>query len=188
MKNIILVKHSIPEIVSTVPAKEWRLSQSGQIRCVALAEKLESFSPDVIISSIEPKAIETAQIITEKFNKQFSMADGLQEHDRTSVGLLEKREFESKVKDFFDKPEILVFGRETASQALARFSKALSFIEAAYPDKNIVIVAHGTVITLFVSRFNTVEAFSFWKNLDLPSFVVLSLPSHKLVKLVEGVV
>jgi broad specificity phosphatase PhoE len=188
LKNIILVKHSVPEIISTAPAKEWRLSQTGQIRCAALAEKLESFSPDVIFSSIEPKAIETAQIITEKLNKPFSIVDGLQEHDRANIGLLEKKEFESKVKEFFGKPESLVFGRETASQSLARFSKALSSIESEYPDKNIVVVAHGTVITLLVSKFNTVEAFAFWKKLDLPSFVVLSLPSHKLVKLVEGVV
>lgn len=188
MKNIILVKHSTPEIVWTVPAKEWRLSQSGQLRCAALAEKLESFSPDVIISSVEPKAIETAQIITEKFNKPFSIVDGLQEHDRTNIGMLEKREFENKVKEFFDKPESLVFGGETANQSLARFSKTLSSIESEYPDNNIVIVTHGTVITLFVSKFNAIEVFPFWKKLDLPSFVALSLPSHKLVKLVEGVV
>lgn len=188
MKNIILVKHSVPEIIPTVPAKEWRLSQTGQIRCAALAEKLESFSPDVIFSSIEPKAVETAQIITKRLNKPFSIVDDLQEHDRTNIGMLEKMEFESKVKEFFENPEILVFGRETAIQSLTRFSKALSSIESEHPDKNIVVVAHGTVITLFVSKFNTVEAFSFWKKLDLPSFVVLSLPSHKIVRLVEGVV
>jgi broad specificity phosphatase PhoE len=108
LKNIILVKHSVPEIIPTVPAKEWRLSKSGQIRCVALAEKLESFSPDVIFSSIEPKAIETAQVIAERFNKSFSIVDDLQEHDRTNIGILEKREFESKVKEFFDNPESLV--------------------------------------------------------------------------------
>jgi broad specificity phosphatase PhoE len=82
----------------------------------------------------------------------------------------------------------LVFGSETAHQSLTRFSKALSSIEIEHPDKNIVVVAHGTVITLFVNQFNPIEAFSFWRKLALPSFVVLSLPNHKLVKLVEGVV
>jgi len=188
LKILVLVKHSIPEIISTVPAKGWRLSQSGQMRCITLAEKLAPFLPDVIISSTEPKAIETAQIIAKKFNKPFSAVSGLQEHDRTNVGLLEKEQFESKVKEFFDKPESLVFGRETASQSLARFSKALSSIETEYPDKNIMVVAHGTVISLFVNKFNSIEAFSFWRKLELPSFAVLSLPNHKLVKLVEGVV
>ncbi len=175
-------------MVSTVPAKEWRLSQSGQVRCSALAEKLESFSPDVIISSTEPKAIETAQIVAHQLNKPLNTVEGLHEHDRTGVGLFNKEQFEIKVKDFFENPDKLIFGRETANQALARFSKALTSAELDHPNKNIVIVAHGTVITLFVNQFNTIETFSFWRKLDLPSFVVLSLPQHKLVKLVEGVV
>jgi broad specificity phosphatase PhoE len=188
LKNLILVKHSLPEIIPTIPAKEWRLSQSGQVRCIPLAEKLESYSPDVIVSSVEPKAIETAQIIVSQLNKPFCIFEGLHEHDRTGLDFLEKEQFETKVKDFFVRPDRLVLGRETARQAVERFSKALAGVEVEYPDKNIVVVAHGTVITLFVKNFNELEAFAFWRNLDLPSFVVLSLPSHKLVKTVEGVV
>ena len=188
MKNIILVKHSLPEIVPTIPAKEWRLSKSGQVRCKALAEKLESYLPDIFISSVEPKAVETAQIIANLLNKPFSTFEGLHEHDRTGVDFLDKEQFEAKVNDFFAHPDRLVLGKETANQAVERFSKALSSVEVEHPDKNIVVVAHGTVITLFVEKFNNLEVFSFWKKLDLPSFVVLSLPHHKLVKTVEGVV
>lgn len=188
MKNLVFVKHSIPVIDSTVPAKDWRLSQLGQMRCIPLAEKLTPFLPAVIFSSPEQKAIETAQAITKKFNSPFCVVDGLQEHDRTNVGFLEKGVLESKVKELFYRPESLVFGRETAQQSLARFSKAVSSIEIEHLDNNIVIVAHGTVITLFVNKFNNIEAFSFWRKLELPSFVVLSLPNHKLVKLVEGIV
>ena len=187
MNNLILVKHSLPEVASTVPAKEWRLSQSGQVRSRALAEKLEHFSPDVIISSTEPKAIETARIIADQLYKPFNIFEGLHEHDRTGVGLLDREQFEIKVKDFFENPDKLVFGRETANQSLARFSKALTSAELEHPNKNIAVVTHGTVITLFVNQFNTIETFSFWRRLGLPSFVVLSLPQHKLVKTVEGV-
>jgi len=188
LKNIILVKHSLPEIIPTIPAKEWRLSKSGQVRCKALAEKLESYLPDVFISSVEPKAVETAQITASLLNKPFSIFEGLHEHDRTGVDFLDKEHFEAKVKEFFSFPDRLFLGQETASQATARFSKALTSVEVEHPNKNIVLVAHGTVITLFVEKFNNLESFSFWKKLDLPSFVVLSLPHHKLVKTVEGVV
>jgi broad specificity phosphatase PhoE len=188
LNNLILVKHSLPEVVSTVPAKEWRLSQSGQLRCKALAEKLASWLPDVVISSTEPKALETAQIIANHLDKPFSMFEGLHEHDRTGVDLVDKEQFETRVNDFLKNPDKLVFGRETAGQSLARFTKALASVEFEHPNKNIVVVAHGTVITLFVDKFNKIEAFSFWRKLDLPSFVVLSLPQHKLVKIVEGVV
>lgn len=187
MKNIILVKHSLPKIVPTIPANEWRLSKSGQFRCKTLAEELKTYAPDVFISSVEPKAIETAQIIAGLLSKPFSIFEGLHEHDRAGVDFLDKEQFEAKVNDFFSHPDRLVFGKETANQAIERFSKALTSVEVKHPDKNIVVVAHGTVITLFVEKSNNLEAFSFWKKLGLPSFVVLSLPHHKLVKTVEGV-
>lgn len=188
MKNLILVKHSLPEIVPMIPAKEWRLSKSGQIRCKALAEKLESYLPDVVISSVEPKAVETAQIIASQLNKPFGTFDGLHEHDRAGVDFLDKEQFEAKVSDFFMHRDQLVLGKETANRAVERFSKALTSVEVEYSNKTIVVVAHGTVITLFVEKFNDLEAFSFWKKLDLPSLVVLSLPQHKLVKTIESVV
>lgn len=188
MKHLILVKHSLPEITPTIPAKEWRLSKSGQARCKVLAEKLESHLPDVILSSVEPKAIETAQIVASQMNKPFSIFKNLHEHDRTGVGFLDKEQFQAQVNDFFAHSNRLVLGNETAAQAAERFSNALLSIEVEHPDKNIMVVAHGTVITLFVEKFNDVEAYSFWRKLDLPSFVVLSLPGHKLVKTVERVV
>ncbi len=188
MKIIILVKHSLPEISPIILAKEWRLSKSGQVRCKALAENLKSYLPDVFVSSVEPKAIETAQVTASFLHKPFSTFEGLHEHDRTGVGFLDKEQFEAKVYDFFVHPDRLVLGKETANQAVERFSKALTSVEVEHPDKNIVVVAHGTVITLFVAKFNDLKAYSFWKKLDLPSFVVLSLPHHKLVKTVEGVV
>jgi len=188
LNKLILVKHSLPEIVSTIPAKEWRLSQTGQIRCKALAEKLAPFSPDMIISSTEPKAIETAQVVANQLNKPFDTFKDLHEHDRTGVGLLDKTQFEINVNGFFENPDKLIFGRETANQALARFSNALTSVQFEHQNKNIVVVAHGTVITLFVNQFNAIEMFSFWRKLDLPSFIVLSLPQYKLVKIMEGVV
>jgi len=188
MKNLILVKHSLPEVVPKIPASEWVLSKPGQVRCLALAHRLEPYSPDIIISSIEPKAVETAQIIAAQINKPLDTAQGLHEHDRTGVDFLGREEFEARLNDFFKRPDQLVLGRETAHLALARFSKALSLVEIEHPDKNIVVVAHGTVITLFVQEFNALEAFAFWRNLDLPSFVVLSWPGHKLVNTVESVV
>jgi len=187
MNNLILVKHSLPEIVPTLPASQWRLSASGQVRCKTLAERLESYLPDIVISSIEPKAVETAQIIARKMDRPFHTSEGFHEHDRTDVEFLAKKQFESKVSDFFKHPDKLVMGRETARQACERFSKALTSVEMEYPNKNIVIVSHGTVMTLFVEKITGLEPFSFWKRLGLPAFVVLSRPGYKLVITVESV-
>lgn len=188
MNHLILVKHAHPEIIPDVSAKEWRLSPTGQVRSKVLAETLAPFLPDLIFSSLEPKAIETAQIAAAQLDKPYKSCTGLHEPDRTGVGFMDREPFETAVKNFFEQPDKLVFGNETANQALERFSKAVKAIERDYPDKNIVVVAHGTVITLFVNQFNQIEPFSFWEKLDLPSFVVLSPGEHKLIKTVESVV
>lgn len=188
MNYLVLVKHSLPEIIPTTPAKEWQLSKAGRVRCKALADHLAPYFPDVLISSLEPKAIETAQIAAHRLNKPYYTHEGLHEHDRTGVDFLGREQFEAKVKEFFLHPDRLVFGKETAAQAVERFSKALTAVEVEHPNKNIVVVSHGTVITLFVEKISNLDSFSFWRSLDLPSFVVLSLPQHSLVKIVESVV
>ena len=52
-KYLILVKHSVPEIVTDHPAHTWRLSAEGRRRAGRLAEELARFAPDVILSSDE---------------------------------------------------------------------------------------------------------------------------------------
>ncbi len=57
-----------------------------------------------------------------------------------------------------------------------------------YLSGNAVIVKHGTVITLFTARANGIEPFIFWKQLGLPSCVVLELPDFRLAGVIETVV
>ena len=187
MNNLILIKHSLPEVIPTIPAKEWKLSETGQLRCKRLAKKIKPYSPDIVISSVEPKAIETAQIIAQGINKPFRIFEDLHEHDRTGVVFLNKEQFEANVNSFFKHPDHLVMGSETANQAHRRFSNALTFIQKQNPNNNIAVVSHGTVITLFVEKMTGLEPFSFWKKLDLPSFVVFSLPEVKLITIVGSV-
>lgn len=188
MNQLIIIKHSLPEVIPAIPANQWILSKSGQARCKTLAEKIVSYSPDIFISSIEPKAIETAQIIAGQIDKPCRTSEGLHEHDRAGVEFLSREQFESQVHEFFRQPDQLVMGRETASQARERFANALASIVSEYPDKSIAIVAHGTVITLFVEKVTGLEPYQFWKKLDLPSFVVFSLPGYKLVTVAESIV
>lgn len=187
MKQLILVRHSIPEVDPAVPSREWRLSQAGKIRCKALAEHLAGYSPDAFISSTEPKAVETAQIAADYLEKPVKSVEGLHEHDRTGVGYTKQATFEDWVRAYFEHPDKLIFGRETANQSFARFSEALTKVTSQHPNQNIVVVSHGTVMSLFVSRFNPIESFSFWRKLEMPAYVVLSTPHYKLLEVVEAV-
>lgn len=176
MNKLILVKHSLPEILPEIPASEWHLSVEGRQRCQVLADELAGHDPDLIFSSSEPKAQETAQIIAQQLVKPLFIVPGLHEHERKTVRFTNEEQFEASVKEFFEQPDALVFGEETAAQSLNRFSNAVYQLISQNRDQNLVVVSHGTVITLFVAANCGIEPFPFWSRLDLPSFVVLSLP------------
>lgn len=179
--KLILVRHSLPEVQQDLPAREWRLSKEGKARARRLAEILQSHGFDFIATSHEPKALETAQILADQFSLKPVMIPGLHEHERRSTPHLSQSDFEAAVRKFFDKPDILVLGEETADQAYQRFSGAVHFILSGNKDSKIAIVAHGTVISLFVSRLTGKPGFQIWSELGLPCFVVLDMQSKKLI-------
>lgn len=148
---LILVKHSVPQIYGDRPANTWQLSDEGRLRAQRLAEELKSFEPEIIFSSDEPKAQETAEIIAGHLRLNIQTASGFREHDRRNVPYLSHATFQASMRRFFQEPDQLVFGNETANQAHARFYKALHSILNENQNKTIVVVTHGTVISLFVA-------------------------------------
>ena len=186
MPELILVKHSLPEIIPTLPASQWGLSEAGRLKCRALADSLAAHHPDIVVASSEPKAAETGQIIAGLLGKPLTMAQELREHDRGNVGFLAAEHFEAAIARFFENPQSLVLGRETADQAHQRFAAAIEAIIVRYPTATVAVVTHGTVIALFVARATGLDPFPFWKRLDTPAFVVLSLPDRKVLMVVES--
>lgn len=182
MKPLILVKHSLPEIVESIPAREWTLSEAGRSRARKLAELLLPYKPEIIVSSIEPKARETASILAENLSLHVRTHEGLHEHDRNSSPYYSREEFQERVRELFKMPDALVFGEETATQALVRFREAIDSILKSYEDHNIVIVSHGTVISLFVAWLTGCNGYALWQELGLPSFVALDMQSRVLLK------
>jgi broad specificity phosphatase PhoE len=182
-RQLTLVRHSLPEIKKDLPACEWRLSEEGKARARRLADVLKSHGLDFIATSNEPKAVETTQILADQFGLQPRVIAGLHEHERRTTPYLSKPDFEAVVRQFFEKPDIPVFGDETADQAHERFSGAVQSILSEYKTNKIAIVAHGTVISLFVSRLIGKSAFKIWSELGLPCFVVLDMQSKKLITL-----
>jgi broad specificity phosphatase PhoE len=181
--SVILVRHSLPEIKKDLPARQWRLSEEGRARAEGLADVLRSHAVGFLAASTEPKAIETAQIVAEKCGVGLHVVAGLHEHERTTTPYLSNPEFEKTVREFFEKPETLVFGNETADQAHKRFSAAVHCILSENKESKIAIVAHGTVISLFVSQLTGLPGFKIWSELGLPGFVVLDLQSKELIAL-----
>ncbi len=185
--QLILIKHAMPVIDPARSAPEWVLSEEGRAQSLRLAERLTPYNPEVIVSSDEPKAQETARIVAERLNLALQIAPGLHEHDRQGVPYVDKAQFHATVLNFFANPSKLVFGRETADEACERFHKALQASVGQYQAENVVVVSHGTVISLFVAKMTGTEPFPVWERLGLPAFVVMTWPAAELIEIVDQV-
>lgn len=182
-KTLVLVKHSLPEISKDLPASKWRLSEEGRLRAHRLADRLISYPIEVLVSSVERKALETAKIISVKCGVNLQEVEGLHEHERSRVPYLSKVEFEMAVREFFENPDVLVFGSETANEAHERFCRAVHSVLVDSESRSTAIVSHGTVISLYVSRLTGGSDFGLWDKLGLPGFIVLDMQSNTLITL-----
>lgn len=208
--KLILIRHSLPEIHSEVPASEWSLSADGRARCLLLAEQLMGYHIQALACSHEPKAIQTAAILGERLLLPVQPFDGLHEHLRQAMPWQGQTAFETRVRQFFAQPDNLVFGLETAVQAASRFTAAIHRLLKHYPSQTVAAVSHGTVMALFAAwaarnsstkpevpfprrtAQSPVPVFDFdpfllWMRLEIPAYLIFSLPDLQLEQVVEQV-
>ena len=188
MQKLILVRHSLPRMVTGIPASQWHLSAEGRRRCTALARRLSTYGLGAVVSSQESKAVETGQIVSRTLGLPFETAPDLHEHERGVVTDLGSREdFEVQVAHFFEHPGRLVLGHETADEAHARFARAIASVIEGHPVANIAVVTHGTVMALLIARATGLDPTAFWMSLALPCFAVLLLPDLDILEMVTDV-
>ncbi len=183
VRKLILIKHALPEIVPEVPAPQWHLSEAGRVQANLLADWLTDVCTAVIVTSREPKATQTATILSTQLGCPYVEAENLHEHDRTNEGWLADAEFRSRVREMMAEPARLMFGLETADDAMSRFARGVDSVLKDHPSGNVAIVAHGTVISLLVSRRCGVDAFGLWDRLELPSVVEVEVPGWALLRI-----
>ncbi|HUS15064.1 MAG TPA: histidine phosphatase family protein [Chloroflexia bacterium] len=185
MPDLILVKHAMPEIVPGVPGAAWGLSAAGRAQCEPLAAALVPHAPVAVVTSTEPKAAETGSRVAAALRLPCTMAPDLHENDRRGLPFLKQEDLEARIAEFFARPAAVVMGQESADAAHARFAAAVRAAAAPHPHGAVVIVAHGTVISLLVSRAFGLDPLDVWRRLGLPSFVVLSRPNLAMKAIVE---
>ena len=188
MPHLILVKHSNSNHSPDRAASAWELTAAGIDRCKPLATHISFYRPRRLFSSPMPKALQTAQYVAvELDNLDIVENQLLEEHSRISnapYGTLES--FHTRMKLLFTLPDEFVFGDESANQASERFHRGIeAVLGQAKIGENIVIIAHGTVNTLFTARYNALNSYDLWLRLKMPSMIVLDLPDFSLNYVIE---
>lgn len=180
-RRLVLVKHALPVLDGTRPAREWVLGEDGLAQAVALAAGLRRFLPFGLVSSTEPKAVATAQIVAAELGVPMQARPGLEELDRRVLPVMSREAHAVLNARIFAEPALPVLGNESADEATARFATAVAG-EVGTGAGDVVIIAHGTVISLLVALYNKVDPYSLWRQLDCASYVVLELPSLQLLE------
>ena len=171
-QRIVFIRHGKPQIDENVPSAQWRLSDAGANATAALAEHFRDYAFTAIASSPEPKAVGTAQALALPLNLPVEIDAGLAEQARHSVGFLALEELNAGIARFFHSTSELVFGDETADQAFARFDAALAR-QKARGARDLVLVTHGTILTLYLSRTLAIDPMPFWRTLPAPAAMVV---------------
>lgn len=182
MRKLVLIKHARPSVDPTSPSSQWTLSTEGIASCGPLAEALKPLALDVLISSTEPKAIQTAQHVAGHLSLQSHALPGLEEHHRDTVPHLATRDFLASMAQVFKQPRRRILGEETAHQASERFLKGIADAIDRHPAGNIAVVTHGTVIALYLAYYNDIDPYMLWRQMSLPSFVVVSMEDHEILE------
>ena len=187
MDALLLIKHAMPEIVADAPPARWVLGEDGRAGANELTPLVARYSPKHMFSSTEPKARETGAIMTHALGIPCEQRLGLHEHQRPNERWMGRDAFHAIIARFFERPDALVYGSETADEASVRFGSAMDLLLADHPTGSIAVTAHGTVISLYVAERTGENPFSLWQRLGLPSFVALSRSDLRLIEVVESV-
>lgn len=190
--RLIFVRHGETvhnkELVITAAAPGAPLNARGREQAAELASRLRSVDVAAIYTSPLLRARQTAEAL--------GRARGLDPVVRTefrecSVGELEGRggpeafeRFDSTWEFWYHAEDLdyaLGPGGETGSQALTRFTEGVAFVADAHRGQTVVVVGHGTVLQLALTRLsdNLPPSFGYRRWIDNCGTVVLAIEDDR---------
>ena len=151
--DLLWVRHAEPERIASgrgVPANP-RLTDRGREQAERLAAWLALESVDVVLSSPQRRAVETATPVARAHGLEVQIVDGLVEYDVQSDSYIPMEELRA-TKD----PQLTAmyegrweeFGGENTAAFRARVAATLDEVVAAHPGRRVVAVCHGGVINV----------------------------------------
>ncbi|MFC7686276.1 histidine phosphatase family protein [Ureibacillus sp. GCM10028918] len=181
MTNLYFVRHAH----STYTPDEINrpLSESGFIDAALVTKLLKKEEIDIVVSSPYKRAIQTVTGIAQFINAEVEIIDGFKERTLTTVPA---NDFTLAITKVWEDFNFSWEGGESNIVAQKRGVEATFKILEKYKGENVVIGAHGNIMTLIMNFFDRQYGFSFWQNLDMPDIYKLTFDG-KVLRNVERI-
>lgn len=174
-RRVILVRHSEPLVDATLPAPAWPLSAKGAADAATLANALRPYTPGLVVTSSERKAIETGRIMARLLGiDRVTDEDLIEQGLGTAPFFPDRAAFLAHVRDHFRRPNEPVLGAEPAIVAADRFANAVErHTRADAPPP--ILVSHGRVMASYLARLTGQDPWVMWESLTMLDAYVAKL-------------
>lgn len=176
---LILVRHGRPQIDPDTAPTTWPLCPEGRGACEKLAQRILAYKPTAIVSSPEPKALQTAEILAAHAGLKVAVDAGLHEHKRQHFSFGSEEEFRESIATVFADPTVRSPGGESAHEAAERLSMALSH----HKGRPLLAVTHGTVLSYYLAERLGLDPLDLWRSLHMPDAFVLDADGDLIERL-----
>lgn len=185
--KFVLIRHSKTKFDPSISIPLWYLTDEGKERAQELFSNNDFPKVDLVYSSLQTKAVETALILAKSQTVPLKT-----DAELTEVSSFTREVFtngyEEMVDSYYGGKVERLLGGETITEALERFEKTLDKINEIEKDKeNIAIVTHGNILAFLTSKYdNTKTARELHDFIQMPDYSVIDWDIKKLIKYWEG--
>lgn len=167
--TLFLVRHGRPLVVPGTPAAEWDLDPAAYDDVWALRSSGRLPSRATWITSTEPKAVQTAQLLTDT---EVGLLPDLREHERSGEWI---EDFAGAVREAFAAPDRPAApGWEPLAECRERVVPAVRRVLEVHGREDVVLVGHGTAWTLVVADLaGRAPDLERWSTLAMPDLITV---------------
>jgi broad specificity phosphatase PhoE len=168
--TLYLVRHGRSAPVPGTPPHLWELDPEGFDDVWALRESGRLPPRATWFCSPEPKAVATAQLLTES---DVGVLDDLREHVRDSPVWIE--DFAATVRRAFAHPDLPAYdGWEPLAACRDRVVATARRVLDVHAGEDVVLVGHGTAWTVLAAELTGAEPdLVRWESLAMPDLIVV---------------
>ncbi|HVL26264.1 MAG TPA: histidine phosphatase family protein [Thermomicrobiales bacterium] len=179
--SVILVRHAQPVIVPDRPTSTWALADGARQEIEALAASIRDLSADGVVASPQVKAHGTGEVIAGFLGLPLESDDAFREQGGDTEPFLPDADFRAAVAAHFARPDDVVFGSESSTQAARRFAEGIDRACAAF--RLPVVVTHGRVMCGYLASALGIDPLPVWRDLRLPDAYLIDLDDGTLVRI-----